>query len=104
LALCALLAEGAISDWAAVYLRDDLRADAATTGLGFVALSLAMAAGRFCGDRLVRRFGGPAVLARGAGIAAAVLAAALVLDNPMAALIGFAAVGLGLANAVPIVF
>jgi predicted MFS family arabinose efflux permease len=70
LALCALLAEGAIGDWAAVYLRDDLRADAATAGLGFAALSLAMAAGRFCGDRLVRRFGGPAVLARGAGIAA----------------------------------
>jgi fucose permease len=104
LALCALLAEGAISDWAAVYLRDDLRAGAAAAGLGFAAFSLAMAAGRFCGDRLVWRYGGSAVLARGAGVAAAVFAAALVLDNPMAALVGFAAVGLGLANAVPIVF
>jgi fucose permease len=104
LALCALLAEGAIGDWAAVYLRDDLHASAATAALGFAAFSLAMAIGRFCGDALVQRYGDAVVLAGGAGLAALTLAGALLLGSSTAALIGFAAVGLGLANAVPIVF
>jgi hypothetical protein len=104
LALCALLAEGAIGDWAAVYLRDDLTAGAATAALGFAAFSLAMATGRFCGDALVESYGGASVLTGGAGVAALVLAGALLLGRPGAALVGFTAVGLGLANAVPIVF
>lgn len=104
LTLCALMAEGAIGDWAAVYLRDDLRADAAVAALGFAAFSLAMAAGRFCGDKMVAQYGGPVVLAAGAGIAATLLTASLVIGSPIAALLGFTAVGLGLANAVPILF
>ena len=104
LALCSLMAEGAIGDWAAVYLRDDLAADGGLAALGFAAFSLAMAGGRFLGDRMVRRCGGPAVLAVGSGIAAVALGAGLWLGNPIAALVGFGAVGLGLANAVPILF
>jgi hypothetical protein len=41
------MAEGAIGDWAAVYLRDNLAAGAGFAALGFAAYSLAMAAGRF---------------------------------------------------------
>ena len=104
LVLCSLMAEGAIGDWAAVYMRDNLAASAGFAALGFAAFSLAMAAGRFLGDRVVRRCGGPTVLAAGSGVAALALAAGLWLGNPMTALIGFAAVGLGLANAVPILF
>jgi predicted MFS family arabinose efflux permease len=104
LTLCALMAEGAMSDWAAVYLRDDLRADAAVAALGFAAFSLAMAIGRFCGDKMVTQYGGPVVLAAGAGIAATLLTASLVIGSPIAALLGFTAVGLGLSNAVPILF
>jgi hypothetical protein len=104
LALCSLMAEGAIGDWAAVYLRDDLAAGAGFAALGFAAFSLAMAAGRFLGDRMVRHYGGPAVLTVGSGLAAAALGAGLLLGDPTAALVGFAAVGFGLANAVPILF
>ena len=103
LVLCSLMAEGAIGDWAAVYMRDNLAASAGFAALGFAAFSLAMAAGRFLGDRVVRRCGGPTVLAAGSGVAA-LAAAGLWLGNPITALIGFAAVGLGLANAVPILF
>jgi fucose permease len=72
--------------------------------LGFAAFSLAMMAGRFFGDRVVRRYGGPAVLGVGAGIAAALLVVRLLAGAPIVALVGFAATGLGLANAVPILF
>jgi predicted MFS family arabinose efflux permease len=104
LTLCSLLAEGAIGDWSAVYLRDDLGADAGYPALGFVGISLAMLIGRFAGDGVVRRYGGSLVLGLGTGMAALIFAAALIAGMPFAALIGFAAVGLGLANAVPILF
>jgi len=104
LALCSLMAEGAMGDWAAVYLREDLRTEAGYAALGFAGFSLAMAAGRFLGDGLVRRYGGPAALCAGAGIAAILLTAGLLAGEPWAAVVGFAGVGLGLANAVPILF
>jgi MFS family permease len=104
LALCSLLAEGAMSDWASVYLREDLGTGAGYAALGFAGFSLAMAAGRFLGDRVVRRYGGPAVLCTGAAIAAALLTAGLLAGAPSAAVAGFAGVGLGLANSVPILF
>ena len=104
LTLCSLLAEGAIGDWSAVYLRDDLGADAGYPALGFAGFSLAMAIGRFAGNRMLRRYGGPLVLGLGTVMAALMLTAALIASMPLAALIGFAAVGLGLANAVPILF
>ena len=78
-ALCSLLAEGAMGDWAAVYLREDLGTGAGYAALGFAGFSLAMAAGRFLGDRVVRRYGGPAVLGAGAGIASALLTAGLLV-------------------------
>jgi len=104
LALCALLAEGAIGDWAAVYLRDYAGTSAELAALGFAGFSLAMTAGRLLGDRVVRRYGGTRVLSAGGGMAAVLLAAGLFAGDPWAMLLGFAAVGLGLANAVPILF
>jgi fucose permease len=99
-----LMTEGAMADWTAVYLRNDLGLDAALAGAGFAVFSLAMAAGRLTGDRLVAATG-PAVLVRGgATLAAFGLAGALVFHDPLAALIGFGCVGLGLANIVPILF
>ena len=103
-AFCSLLAEGAMGDWAAVYPREDLATGAGYAALGFAGFSLAMAAGRFLGDRVVRRYGRPAVLCAGAGIAAILLTAGLLVGEPWAAVGGFAGVGLGLANAVPILF
>src|SRR5216683_1280 len=104
LALCALLAEGAIGDWAAVYLKDYAGTSPELAALGFAAFSLAMTAGRLLGDRAVRRYGGPWVLSAGAGVAAALLATGLLAGGTSAMLLGLAAVGLGLANAVPILF
>ena len=101
---CGLLAEGAIGDWSAVYLRDDLAAGAGYAAFGFGGFSLAMAAGRFSGDWMIRRYGGARVLIIGAAIGALLLALGLLAGQPAVALLGFTAVGLGLANAVPILF
>jgi len=50
LAFGVLLAEGAVADWGAVYLRDVLGATAAVGGWGYTAFSLTMAVGRLAGS------------------------------------------------------
>jgi len=99
-----LMTEGAMGDWTAVYLRLDLGADAGLAGAGFAVFSAAMSVGRLTGDRLVAAFGPAAMVGWGALLAAFGLGGALLLHDPLAAILGFGMVGLGLANIVPILF
>jgi fucose permease len=104
LALLGLQAEGAMADWSAVYLHDTLGASTAVAAVGFAAFSLAMAAGRFGGDAVVRRLGPRRVLRDSGAVAAGGLGLALLVGHPAAAILGCALVGLGIANIVPVVF
>ena len=104
IALLALMAEGAMGDWSAVYLESSLGTSASTVALGFAAFSLTMAAGRFLGDGLVARWGNAALVQTSAGTAAVGFGTALAVGHPVAAIAGCAAVGFGLANLIPIVF
>jgi MFS family permease len=99
-----LLAEGAAADWSAVYLRDNLGTSAGLAAAGFAAFSVAMAAGRLCGDRLVARFGPVRTVRASALLAAAGLAAGLLSGSPAGAIAGFALLGAGLACIAPQVF
>jgi MFS family permease len=103
-AFLALLSEGAMGDWSAVYLKESLGTTSATAALGFAAFSLTMAAGRFLGDALVARFGDERVVRRCSASAAVGLGAGLCIAHPLAAILGFASVGFGIANLIPIVF
>ena len=104
LTFCALLAEGAMGDWSAVYLRDALGTTPAFAAMGFAIFSLAMALGRFAGDRLARRLG-PARLLQLSGFVAAIgLGASLLRGTASLSLVGFGLVGLGVANLIPVLF
>ncbi len=104
LAFFCLVAEGAMADWSAVYLHETLGTDASFAAAGFAAFSLAMALGRFAGDTLRARLHAVHLVQISAILAAAGLGTALLLGHPMAALAGFACVGLGLSNIVPVLF
>jgi MFS family permease len=104
IALAAFMAEGAMGDWSAIYIRMDLGASPATAAWGFAAFSLTMAIGRLTGDWLVARVSSAGMIVGGALIGAATLAGALIAGHPAAAVLGFAGMGLGLANVAPIVF
>ena len=96
-AICAVLSEGAVSDWAAIYLNDEVGTGEGTAAAGLAVFSLTMGVGRLAGDRLSEALG-PARLARGSGSLGAVgIALALLADTPLVALAGFALTGLGLA-------
>jgi fucose permease len=94
-AFCVLLGEGAMADWTAVYMVKENGGDQATAALGFGAFSLMMAAGRFAGDLLTRRFGPERVVRTGALIAAIGLGLGLMINHPYASLAAFGAVGAG---------
>ena len=104
LAALGLMAEGAMGDWSAVYLRRWLLTSASVAALGFAAFQATMAAGRFAGDRLAGRFGDATLLRVSGGVAAVALAVALLIAHPLAAVLGCAAVGLGLSNVIPVLF
>lgn len=104
LAFLGLLAEGAMADWSAVYLHDTLGAASSVAANGFAAFALAMALGRFAGDRLAARFGAAPLLRGSSALAAVGLAMALVVATPAVAITGFGAVGFGIANVIPLLF
>jgi hypothetical protein len=104
IAFSALFAEGAMGDWSAVYLHHSLGTSGGTAALGFAAVSFTMMTGRFLGDALVARFGSERLVQVTTGGSAVAFGAALLVAEPAVALVGFACVGAGLANLVPIVF
>ena len=57
MALFCMVPEGAVLDWAAIYLGRAFNADLFRAGLGFAGFAGAMAVMRFAGDRLRTRFG-----------------------------------------------
>ena len=107
IAACSAYGEGAIADWGALHLRDDLGTGAGLAAAGYAAFAVAEACGRLAGTRLLTRYGERRVLAAGGLTACAgMLAAALAPGHPVAvglplALSGFAATGLGVANMFP---
>jgi hypothetical protein len=101
IALVAFMAEGAMGDWPAIYIRIDLGAAPATAAWGFAAFSLTMAIGRLTGDRLGARFTPAGVVVACAVIGALTLGGALLVGHPAAAVLGFAGMGIGLANVAP---
>jgi predicted MFS family arabinose efflux permease len=104
LLFCVLLAEGAVSNWSAVYLRKGLGASAGVAGLGYAAFSGAMALGRLHGDRLLERVATPRVVRTGAAGAALGLGTGVLLGHPAAGIAGFFVQGLGFAVLVPVLF
>ncbi|MGY1593840.1 MFS transporter [Geodermatophilus sp. SYSU D00708] len=104
LAACGAFVEDAGSSWSALYLRTELTAGAATAGLGFVALSVAMTVGRLTGDRVVDRFGQRRVARAGGALTAAGMGLALAWPSVPSTLAGFALAGLGVATLIPAVY
>ncbi|MCF5110256.1 MFS transporter, partial [Pseudomonas gessardii] len=98
------LAEGAVLDWSAVFLSDERGLDEAYAGLGYAAFALTMTLGRLTGDRIVRRLGAKRVIVIGGLLATAGMLLATLLPAWETALLGYALVGAGCSNIVPVLY
>lgn len=104
IALFSMVPEGAILDWGAIYLRDELSADVSLSGFAFAAFSLAMAAMRFIGDWVRDRLGAVKTLRICSVLALVGLLIAGTAPTVVVAMIGFGIAGIGISNMVPIAF
>lgn len=103
-ALCCMVPEGAILDWAAVYLQREMGASLSLAGWGFAGCAATMAVMRFLGDALRHRLGAVSMLRLSALVAIAGMGIAGMAGTPALAITGFALAGIGIANLVPIAF
>jgi fucose permease len=106
-AICTGWGEFAANNWATLHLREELGTSAAVAAYVFAAYSCAITAGRLVGSRLVQLLGATTVLSGGflltaIGMLAAAWSSRIGGGLPLA-IAGYVALGLGLANAFPIV-
>ena len=104
LCFVSFLAEGAMLDWSAVFLRDVRGISAASAGFGYAFFSAAMVLGRFSGDRFVGRYGPESAMRIGAALAAAGFLLVACVSGVVMSLAGFVLIGLGASNIVPVMF
>lgn len=102
LPLGALLLEGAMMEWSALFLRGDVGLGPFAASVVFAAFSLVMAVARFAGDPLIERFGAAPVLQgscllAGLGIFAFALSSSILVALPAAITLGT-----GIANIYPL--
>ncbi|MEU4659718.1 MFS transporter [Streptomyces sp. NPDC023723] len=98
------IAEGAMNDWSALYLKDVVDASAGLAPLGIAVVSGAMVVARLFADGWRDRFGDRRVVLFGSALAATALTCALLAGGVLPALLGFACVGLGIAAVTPCVY
>ncbi|TCN31833.1 MFS transporter [Sinorhizobium americanum] len=104
MALFSMVPEGAVLDWGALYLRNELGASVELSGFGFAAFSATMAAMRFAGDHVRDRFGATTTLRVCTVTALVGMVLAGLAPNAAFAVLGFAIAGIGISNMVPIAF
>ncbi|XCX47774.1 MFS transporter [Streptomyces phytohabitans] len=101
-ALCTAYGEGALADWSALHLTEDLDAGAGLAAAGYSVFAFAMTVGRLSGTWVLRRAGEQRVLVVGGAMAAIGMLVGSLAPSVWVALAGFVVTGLGLANIFPI--
>lgn len=101
-AMCTAYGEGAMADWGALHLQQDLAASAGTAAAGYACFALAMTIGRLTGTTLLARLGRARTVVAGGTVAVAGMLLGALAPSVWAALAGFAVTGLGLANLFPV--
>ncbi|MGW8636319.1 MFS transporter [Streptomyces sp. NPDC055793] len=102
IALCTAYGEGAMADWGALHLEQDLDASSGLAAAGYSCFALAMTVGRLTGTTLLERLGRTTTVVAGGTTAVAGMLLGSLAPSVWAALFGFAITGLGLANIFPV--
>jgi MFS family permease len=99
---CTAYGEGALADWGALHLEQDLEASPGAAAVGYSCFALAMTVGRLTGTTLLERMGRTRTVVAGGTTAAAGMLLGSLAPSLWAALLGYAVTGIGLANLFPV--
>lgn len=94
--------EGALSDWGALHLVEDLGASPTAAAGGYGAFCLAMGCGRLAGRRMLHHLGATLLTVAGSLLAAVGMLLASHASSVMVACAGLVLVGLGFSNVFPV--
>lgn len=97
-------AEGVMYDWSVLYLKQELGLPQDLAALGYAVFAAAMAVARFGGDWVRARYDEAFILKAGATLTAVSMALVLWSAVPWVAFVGFALVGVGIAQVAPILY
>ena len=102
MAMICFMAEGAILDWSGIFMTQDRGMAVEHAGWGFAAFAVAMSLMRATGDAVVKTLGRQRVLIIGGILGIAGYLIVVLVPGWTMALCGFALVGIGAANIVPV--
>jgi len=104
LCLLGMVSEGTAVDWSAIYASSVLGASPSQAALTFTIFTMTMMIGRLTGDWVILKVGRVQLVRFTAALGAVGLGIGLVWGTTFSAWLGFACLGFGLANIVPIMF
>jgi MFS family permease len=99
-----MVCEGAALGWGGVFLHDSRHASLGLAAVAVTAYTAGQTGGRLFGDRLVTRYPAGHLFRAGGLVAAGGLAAAVIAPRPLAAVAGFAVMGVGTSVLIPLTF
>lgn len=102
--LMLLLVEGAMLDWSALLLSGSKAMPASHAGIGYAVFAGTMTAMRLTGDWTAAKLGARRVVRTGSALGAVGVALAVFAPGPGLTIFGFALMGVGCANVVPILY
>lgn len=100
----AFLSEGSAMDWSGIYLINEYGVKPALAGLAYTCFAIAMTSGRFAGHYLIKALGEKNIIIYSAVCAALGLFTVVVAPHWIVVLLGYALLGLGCSNIVPVMF
>ncbi|MFD7296658.1 MFS transporter [Streptomyces sp. NPDC059897] len=102
IALCTAYGEGALADWSALHMEQDLHAHPGVAAASYSCFAFAMTIGRLTGTALLERLGRTRTLVAGGLTGAFGMLLGSLAPTVWLALLGFAITGIGLANLFPV--
>ncbi|PQO28833.1 MFS transporter [Blastopirellula marina] len=104
LAFCAMLSEGAMADWSAVFLKQVSQAQPFYAAMGFAAFSTMMTIGRLAGDYVTTSIGANNTVRLGGTLTIFGITIAVLFPHTAMVILGFSFVGAGISAMVPTIF
>lgn len=102
--LMLLLVEGAMLDWSALLLSGSKSMPAAQAGIGYAVFAGTMTVMRLAGDWTAAKMGARRIVRLGSALGAAGVVLAVIAPDAYVTIFGFALMGIGCANVVPILY
>lgn len=99
-----MMSEGIMFDWSGVYFKEVVKAPGALVVLGYASFMVMMAAGRFFGDRIIKKMGRKRVLQISGCLISIGLLTSVFLPYLIPSTIAFMLVGLGVSTIIPTIY